>query len=519
MSRNSTSTAPGSGIRVDHESWQALARALARHAVWFSPSGSDYPSILTSRLREHRCGSAVALTVESLTIADFLPLRSITRCAFITSSDSIAPTFPDADLVAQLAKAGFKLFFSSSSEGLIDGRIGGYALIGEVEFLLSSIERLNRFPVNGGARAMAEHPSGRASDKRKAVVLLDLVQDFEVLKPLLTRAAAFTSPFDLVVAVSERVAQSSLGELVSQFLRANEIVHFTPIGPVDIAAALGNGKSLLLSASESSAGPHRFAHNCCLIAPARTMRVTIQHGLECVGLRHHRAHDLDFPHGVRFASDLILTWDHPDALPSLHAAEADKCVPVGVVKAIAERSASRAGARWNALLDGVSGKCERVLIAENLRSVRFKAPGGFQRFLGLIETVSSDSELDLTIRSHPANGLLEKSGTSSQLKFLGGLLKADDFDRFDLFVSPPSTVILDAVCAGVTSAVWSSGGDVGDAMNYRGLPIVTDFGDLAPLLGSDRGAHVVEQQNWAVGATSALNGVPAAWSTLCHVMT
>jgi hypothetical protein len=499
-----------------------LFQALSSHPVCFASPASDvgWPDTFRNRVRRHRCGAAEAVTVDALTSRDLPALRSMTCHALLTRPNSITLGFPDADLADQLAAAGFKLFFPTTFEGRIDTRNRHFALISSVEFLFSDNRRLHGYPLLGGNATLSEgeEPQGR----RRAVVLLDLLQDFEILRPLLARAAAVGSPFEMTVAVTQRFAKSHLGELVSQFLQANEIPFFTPVGAIDVATALGENKALLLTAAESSAAPHVFAHTCCRLAPPRTLRVTIQHGLECVGLRHHRAHDFDFPHGVRFGSDVVLTWDHVEALPNLHPADVDKCVPVGVVKATAERCAALAESRW---LNGSSGQRDeidadklRLLVAENLHSVRFKAPERYQRFLAFIDGTRRNHRIDLTMRSHPASRILEKKAESNRLQFLHGILRADDLARFHQFVSPPSTVVLDAVCAGVASAVWSDAPELGDTMHYRGLPVVADDGDLQRLLRDDVGMRAFQGTQWAVGATAALNGVPAAWNKLCQLM-
>lgn len=504
-----------------HATHTSLARALARHAVWFADPGRQsaaaWPPALQARVTRHRHGPLGAFTVDALTAAD-LPLLHTAlglRHACLRDGGAISAGFPDGDLDRQLVRCGFKIFAHHGMPRAGDGGRLRHSLIGAEEFLLSSAQRLADYPSLGQAplRGEATAPSGR----HRAVVILDLVQDFEVLRPLLVLAASPASPFALRVAVTERVRKSPSWAHVQPFLDIHGIDWFAPAGATDVAAALGERKSLLLTASESSAGAHVFGHTACRIAPPRALRVTLQHGLECIGLRHHRAHDVDFPAGVRFASDIVLTWDHPHRLPDLHPAEAHKCVAVGVVKAIAERSAQAAAGRWQESPAARSaGPVQRLLVAENLHSVRFRAPARHQRFLGFIRSAQAMEGLELTIRSHPASRTLEKQREANQLKFLDDMLRLENLQPFHAFVSPPSTILLDAVLAGVPSAVWSDAAHAGDTANYAGLPTVTDFDDWLAL-NTGAAAPDTRQMAWAVDRSAALNGVPAAWNTLLRL--
>lgn len=508
----------------EHASLASLARALDAHPVWFEagarPSDAGLPAALQGRLIRHRHGEMVGLVVDDLTPQDLPLLRKALGLehAFLHDARAIDSGFAEGDRARQLSNAGFRLF---QRHGAASGERAGArrSAIGSAEFLLSTASRLRAYPSPANGALRSEHATPSHARPR-AVVLLDLVQDYEVLRPLLALAAAPGSPFDLRVAVTDRVVKSPAWTRLQPFLDVLGIAWFTPLAPTDVAAALGSAKSLLLSASESSAAAHAFGHAVARIAPPRALRVTLQHGLECIGLRHHRNHDIDFPFGVRFASDIVLTWDHPRHLPDLHPSEADKCVPVGVVKAIAERGAAVAERRW-AEPSGLRAppavaSPQRLLVAENLHSVRFRSPARHQRFLAFIQAARQAAGFDLTIRSHPASRTLEKQGPASGLKFLDGVLGLDDLLPFQGFVSPPSTVLLDAVIAGVPTAVWSDAAAAGDAVNYEGLPVVADFRDWQALDGT-AALEATKQLSWATASTAALNGVPAAWGTLVHL--
>jgi hypothetical protein len=251
--------------------------------------------------------------------------------------------------------------------------------------------------------------------------------------------------------------------------------------------------------------------------------VTLQHGYECIGLRHHIAHDNQFKQGVRFASDYILTWQGIDRLPNLHPLERHKVIPVGVAKWFAEASSLLHDEQWGPNAEGVASlssnkgrSVSKLLIAENLHSVRFSTVvSRYQRFLRFILDAQNSPEIDLMVRSHPGKRTLEKNQKQNQITFLEGSLAPRDFNQFDLFVSPPSTIILDAILTGLPSLVWSDAARFGDVRNYRGLDMVTDIGELVNSRRDLRSR--LRALKWAADNTSAFNGVPQAWNFLVNL--
>ena len=515
-------TAPTTIIDKSHKSLRGLHTALSPYPIWIAADAGladrAAGTPLAERLRIHRIGPATCAVIDKFRPEDAAVIARIAAHCFVNDPAAITKTFAEGQMPWHLANAGCELHYRQGSEAAVDSRIRRHGVLPSLEFMLSDTDRLDALPRIARGSTQAER--ARPTQRRNAVVLLDMIQDFEILRPLLVRAAGPASPFDLSVAVSERLAASHMWTAVKSFLDVNEIYFFTPIGPVDIATALGSERALLIGAAESSAAAHSFGYTAFRTAPPKTTRVSVQHGFECIGLRHHRAHDIDFSNGVRFASDLILTWLPKHALTNVHPAEAHKCVPVGVVKASAERASMLLEARWRGI-DGPprTDTRHKLLIAENLHSVRFRTPARYQRFLSFIDTAAADPGIDVTIRSHPASRTLEKRKATNQLTFLDGVLRADDLAGFDSFVSPPSTIVLDAVMAGVRTGVWTDAAVHGDAANYAGLPVITDIADLSALTsGPDDTLAKLEALKWAVDATAALNGVPVAWNLLCQLM-
>lgn len=502
--------------RVDYPCFDDFRLALQAEPIWFKLDREfdpDWPPDLVQRLRIHRCEGAWASTIGNLSPADLAILSRSSCAAFLNHGRTLLERFDRLGAGEALAKHGIRTFARAGGREPLSARAPLAAPVGSLEFLVSDVGRLLRRRALTASNIHRESTGVRP--RGCAVVVLDLIQDFEVLRPLINRLGADDSPLSTTVAVSQRVLDSPLWGQIGPYLDSRGLTHFRPIGPADVCAALGSSSSLLLTASESSANGHRFNHTVCRAAPSRTLKLTVQHGLECVGLRHHRAHDIEFPDDVRFASDVVLTWAHPDELPSMHPAEQDKCIAVGVCKGIAEEASAAAEAAWLEPEAPAMRQHTSVLIAENLHSVRFKDPSRYRRFKRFIEAACSSREgISVTIRSHPGKRTLESQQSSLGYRFLEGLIKATDLKQFDRFVSPPSTIVLDAVLCHLPTHVWTDDITGTEASHYGGLTSISDFEAML----TKPTASLTESLAWAARQTTSFNGAPAAWDLLCHLM-
>lgn len=410
----------------------------------------------------------------------------------------------------------FRIFFETGSPLAMSGQLQQYREIGLAEFLLSSSTRLRNYPSisTGAMRGI-----GSGSARMNVVIVLDLIQDFEVLRPLVTRCAQSPAWSNLWISISDRVMTSHMWPQISIYLDVMQIRWFKPISPLDVVNVLGGERAVLITASESSANGHKFSHTVCQLANRKTFKITVQHGYECVGLRHHQAHDASLPEGVRFASDVVFTWSATDQLTNVHPSDRAKCIPVGIVKS---------GAQESAVEDHIGQQLmhtygtfrqtalhRRILVAENLHSVRFVDANRYQRFLEFIRGLEADSLFDLTLRSHPGKRTLECDDTFKGYNFLKGTMRSQHFQAFDAFVSPPSTIVLDAVLAGVPTAIWSVRKQLGDCENYAQIPVLNSSSEIGSwLASSDVQSIVLNNYNWALDNICAVNGIPQAWSRM-----
>ena len=499
-----------------HDSIRVFHNQLDSKPFWLAiPKGiqvSSFDESLLKRVTIHRWNFASALVVDSVSEGDIAALLTYTDSVYLNNPTYFAENLPWGDAATAFHEAGFRIFCSHEEVMVLSGKRCHATSIDPLEFLYSDQYRLHHYP----SAAIVPTIANNRRKTSQTVFVLDLIQDAEILSPLIRRAAQHNSPFFSMVAVTTRVMESHIWANLATFFATHNISWFNPRTPIELVARFSREKALLITASESSAPGHAFCHQACRIAPSNVLRITIQHGIECVGLRHHKAHNLQFPNGIRFASDVILTWQQVDDLIDIHPAEISKCRTVGVIKSFAEQAAILRELFWKELstlnAEAVTNGKE-VLLAENLHSVRFSNLTRYQNFLQFIDQLSSIQNIPLTIRSHPGKRTLEKLPNSAR-RFLKGELLAESVARFSYFVSPPSTIVLDAVMALVPTAVWSDSQNVGDCANYQGLPIVTNYADWAATYqqqGYEKGLH------WAAQNTASFNGADAAWATIINL--
>jgi len=243
----------------------------------------------------------------------------------------------------------------------------------------------------------------------------------------------------------------------------------------DVIRCLTGKTGLLLSASESALTAHAFNHAAFLAAPDTFVRVTLQHGLECIGFNHNDAHDRTWHHYVGMACDVAASWFEDAALHSVRPDQRSKVIAVGPPLGL-ESAPPIYRSQPAAKKSVIHG-----LVCENLHSVRFSTDAK-NLFVDALSTFAQHLEpLDGTIelRPHPGGLYLERNKIPlpRNVRFNRLPLYRQSLDKFSFCISGPSTVLIDLVWANVPVAVWTSGEQSMSIGAYSNLHVVSNQSD------------------------------------------
>jgi hypothetical protein len=227
------------------------------------------------------------------------------------------------------------------------------------------------------------------------------------------------------------------------------------------------GASLIFAASESHLPNHATAHNLMRHAPAGALRVTVQHGFECVGFLHSADHDRAHGRTASFGADLLCAWSD-DGLASLAPSQRSKVVvtgPTSVLQAPADAVVRQLRAPG--------------IVCENLHSVRMSGAADFK--LEFISNFAAFSRLlarrrrQVVLRPHPGGqyALKSKFPLPANASIENAPIYRLDLRQYAYGISAPSSVVIDMLFAGIPTAIWRNRGGGIDVSNYEGLPIVS----------------------------------------------
>jgi hypothetical protein len=292
---------------------------------------------------------------------------------------------------------------------------------------------------------------GSARRRPRLLVFVDLVQDFEVLAPVLV-ALSDSKAFDLRVVVSRWLKAAN--PAVEAFLRSRGLV-FVYRRRRDVIAGVKprlRGIDAVLTASESSHPAHVAGHALALRAQAAGVAAyTLQHGLENVGLIGAGAAAWEF------ASGTVFCWFPPELAGDAPEHTRPKLAHVGR-PATAARPPGRAGFA--------------VGVFENLHAERYVEADRARFVEGLRALAASGAPI--LLRPHPAG----RWSAALDLSEYGNVEIDVDGDAAGALasvarvVTTPSTVVLDAAQAGLPVALAAEGGDL-----YRPFPVLRSAQD------------------------------------------
>ena len=313
--------------------------------------------------------------------------------------------------------------------------------------------------------ATAERPLDPKIRLARILVFVDLVQDIDVLLPVLLalRDGGFSRVRVIVSRWLARESPRTAGLLDSHGIAFSYVKRRDVI---DGRAPSLRGVAAVISAAESSHPAHTAAHALAIRGRAIGARTyVLQHGLENVGLFGHDARE------AVFASETVFCWFPPAATP------AD--LPDDTRARLAHVGRPFPPGGWRAPDSPRFG----LGVFENLHWDRY-AQSDREGFLeGLIAVARSRPDLQILLRPHPAGAWSDQ--LSHQLAQFPNITRADAamarqspdgsadiLGEIGRVITTPSTIALDAALAGVPTALA-----VGGAAVYQPLPVLTTARD------------------------------------------
>jgi glycosyltransferase involved in cell wall biosynthesis len=330
------------------------------------------------------------------------------------------------------------------------------------------------------------------------VFLFDLIQDINVLRPLVRVLAAETTCRLLLLRshkLSRRdqtgVWQAELAELAQ--LTGAELGSFA--SPRAIYERLQGNQGLVFSASETDLAAHETNHEAFRAVPAGYVRITIQHGHECVGFRQNLEQTIAHGERVRFAADVVCGWGPLASMTHMVASERTKFFELGPPMVL--------DSLFNRRIDAERPKIG--LICENLHSVRMRTTGDFQSiYLDAVRAFAASEEgagRRVALRPHPGGQfvLKHKIALPGNLDLVNAAMYKTDLSRFAYGISAPSSVIIDMVMANIPTAVWQDAEGQIDTSGYAELARVSSVEDwiaFAEAAVADPAAFQRQQQEY-----------------------
>jgi len=243
------------------------------------------------------------------------------------------------------------------------------------------------------------------------------------------------------------------------------------------------GTGLIFAASESHLPNHVTTHSLFRHAPAGFIRVTLQHGFECVGFRHSADHVRAHGATASFGADIVCSWYGADQLLSMAPSQKRKLLVTGPTS----------------VLQMYSGPIERAdnepgLVCENLHSVRLNGAGDFKsEFVAAFDEfcrLLAEDGRDVVLRPHPGGQYVLKNKVQLPANALinNAPMYRTDLRKLAYGISAPSSVLVDMLLAGIPTAVWRDRQGDMDADNYAGLTTVsspTEWFEFAKAASAD----------------------------------
>lgn len=321
----------------------------------------------------------------------------------------------------------------------------------------------------------------------------NLPQDIEILKPIIELSDEFQErQIHLVILLSPRM-QDSAEPVELKCLARGQVILTLPESPSRAAEIIQRESKIkvLVSASESSAGAHSYVHETFLRIPPTIKKVTLQHGWECLGFRQHRQQVEQFRLNLTTAADYVCAWEKIEHNPTTFANVSYKLVSTGVCKSVFSK------ASWPTAPQALQDTGPpRVLLGDNRNSPRFVGTSEIVHWSHFCHSVGVSNSFKSSTRHHQGK-IVKKSRFST----------FNSLSQAGFVISPPSTILIDAIAVGCIPIVFSTGQLPGSLDNYGPMRSVASVNELsAMILNEDLKGYFQELRQWILECIASPRG-------------
>ncbi len=308
-----------------------------------------------------------------------------------------------------------------------------------------------------------------------AIFVVNLLQDVNIIRPLVymaSRDLGMRTEFLVTKQFYKRDKSSVWKAELQEISKATGTPLLPTETPMDSIKLLQNKAGVLVAGSESSLSAHKAVHDIFRCAPSSLLKITLQHGYECVGFLHNKAHDQAYGRNVTFAADVICSWSARHRLSATGPAQAAKVFVTGSTGMLQICNSTR-----------MESESKPGLVCENMHSVRLNTGGNFKTsFMQIFEKFSNildENKLAVTLRPHPGGQYVLKTNAqiSSNVIINNNPIYKVDLSRFAYGISAPSSILIDMIVAGIPVAVWRDETGIMDTSNYQGLTEISTLED------------------------------------------
>jgi glycosyltransferase involved in cell wall biosynthesis len=305
---------------------------------------------------------------------------------------------------------------------------------------------------------------------RTAVFLINLVQDVNILRPLIFMATRDFGLRGLLLVSTKFSGRDLFGiwhrEIEHICAETGATLQFFN-SDLEAHAAL-TGEGIIFAASETHLPNHVTTHSVFRHTPPSFLRVTLQHGFECVGFRHGADHIRAHGETASFGADIVCAWQASAQLTNMAASQRAKLLVTGPT-AVLQQPARPV----------IRATHAPGIVCENLHSVRLNGAGDFKtEFVDAFAKFCNLLEADgrtVMLRPHPGGQyvLKNKVAVPPNARINNAPMYRLDLRQFAYGISAPSSVLIDMLLAGIPTAVWRDQAGGMDAENYDGLMAVS----------------------------------------------